>query len=123
MGPGGPAQGLAPCGEQLAGRGGLGSAQPFGGCLPAGVHRGQQRRQDRDPLAGALVHPRLAARALLGALGDVSVADRARRGPGAPPGRVVGCPLGQVEVEAADRDQVVEGVDPGRVGLGDVPAG
>ena len=79
--------------------------------------------KDRDALAGPLVHPRLAAGSLLAALGDVGVADRARRGPGPPPGRVVGCPLGQVEVEGADRDQVVEGVDPGRIDLGDVPAG
>ena len=91
----------------------LGGVQPFGGCLPAGVHLGQQRGKDRDALAGPLVHPRLAAGALLAALGDVGVADRARRGPGPPPGRVVGCPLGQVQVEGADRDQVVEGVDAG----------
>ena len=123
MRPGWPAQGLAGRGEQLAGGGGLGGAQPSGGCAGGRVDRGQQRRENRDPLAGALVHPRLAAGAFLAALGDVGVADRARRGPGPPPGRVVGCPLGEVEVEGANRDQVVEGVDPGRIGLGDLPAG
>jgi len=57
VGPGWPAQGLAGRGEQLAGRGALGGAQPFCGCLPVGVHFGQQRGKDRDALAGPLVHP------------------------------------------------------------------
>ena len=74
------------------------------------------------PLAGALVHPGFAAGTCLAVLGDVGVADRARRGPRSPPGRVVGCPLGQVEVEGADREQVVKGVEAGRGDLGDLSA-
>jgi hypothetical protein len=107
----------------LAGRRRVGGAEPFGGGLPVRVHRGQQRREDGDPLAGPLVHPRLAARARLAVLGDVGVADRAGGGPRSPPGRVLSCPLGQVQVEGTDHDQVVEGVEAGRGDLGELAAG
>src|SRR5664279_6261883 len=49
------------------------------------------------------------------------LADRAGRDPRAPPGRVLGRPVGDVEVERADGEQVVQGVDPRRGGLADPP--
>src|SRR5664279_3662653 len=49
------------------------------------------------------------------------LADRAGRDPRAPPGWVLGRPVGDVEVERADGEQVVQGVDPRRGGLADPP--
>ena len=61
------------------------------------------------PLAGPLVHPRLAAGSLLAALGGVA-SSRTGHGAAQGPHRAgsSSCPLGEVEVEGADRDQVVE---------------
>ena len=63
--------------------------------------------QHRQPFAGPLVHPGLAVGASFLA-GQVLGADRARRGPRSPPGRVLHRPLGDVEVEGAHRGQLVQ---------------
>src|SRR5258708_5821540 len=67
-----------------------------------------QRREERQPLAGPLVHAGFAA---VGDLleRDVPGFDRAGGGPGPPPCRVVHRPLGDVEVEAAHGCQAVGG--------------
>ena len=115
-----PPQRLASCGEQRARGGGPGQVQQLCG-LPAGlVHRGGQGRQDRQALAGPLVHPGLALAMLLLA-GQVLVADRAGRCPPCPPGRVLHRPLGDIEVEGADGRQVVQCAQARAAGLGDLP--
>ncbi len=55
-----PAQGHPGGGEQLAGPGLLGGGEQLGGAGAFGRHPGDQRRQHRQPFAGALVHPGLA---------------------------------------------------------------
>ena len=100
----GPAQFLPAGGEPLTGQGGPAGRQP--GCRGFAFSGGgsEQHRQDRQPFAGPLVHPGLAAGHLLG-MRDFFRADRAWRGPLRPPGRVVGRPLGDVQVERAHREQ------------------
>ena len=90
-------------------------AAPFGG----GAH---QHRQDRQPLAGPLVHAGLAVLAFLGAA-DLGVADRARCRPPGPPGRVVDGPVCDVEVEGAYPQQFLLGVEAGAADLDRLPVG
>ena len=88
-----------------------GGVQPAcGGAAPlvGGAH---QHGQDRQPLAGALVHAGLAVLAFLGAA-DLGVADRAGHRPRPPAGGLLDRPLGDVEVEGAHPQQFVFGVQP-----------
>jgi hypothetical protein len=71
-----------------------------------------QHGQDREPLAGALIHAGLAVLAHLGAA-DLGVADRAGHRPRSPTGRLLHRPVGDVEVEGANPQQFVGSVQPG----------
>ena len=95
---------LACCGLPCCGQQGGGVAAAAGG-------RVYQGGQDGKPLAGAGVHPGLAVLGHLPA-DDLVRPDGARDSPLRPPGRVVQCPLGQVEVEGADVGQAGPEGDP-----------
>ena len=77
--------------------------------LPGGG--ADQDGQDREPLAGAGVHPRLAVPRDL-ALDGFRAADGAGCRPASPPGGVISGPLGQVKVEGAHRGQELAVADP-----------
>jgi hypothetical protein len=99
------------------------------GCLQPGCRRtaalvgsADQDGQNRQPLAGALVHPSLAVRAVLGTM-DLGVADRTRRNPRPPAGGVLDRPLGDVEVERPHPQQLVLGVPAGTGDLDQLAGG
>ena len=110
----GPGEVCPADGERAAGRACGGGRQRLGG---AGVVLGggaDQHRQDGQTLAGARVHPRFAAPVFLAGV-DIGLADRAGRGPRPPPGRVLGRPAGQVQVEGANREQGMPAGQPWRL--------
>jgi hypothetical protein len=87
-----------------------GGQQRLGIVTPAGGSAGQDR-QDREPVTGPGVHPRLAAPGELAPL-EVLWPDRARGHPRGPPGRVIQRPFGQVQIERPDAGQGVEVAEP-----------
>ncbi len=92
------AQRLPGCGELLAGQGARGSLQNFGGCLACAADAGGQGRDSGQALPGPLVHPGFPVAAFLAGL-HVLGPDRAADRPLSPQGRVLGGPLGDIEVE------------------------
>ena len=104
-------QGRTGSGDDAAGPGIAGGLQqcPGVGVLPGGG--ADQDGQDREPLAGAGVHPRLAVPRDL-ALDGFRAADRAGCRPASPPGGVISGPLGQVKVEGAHRGRELAVADP-----------
>jgi hypothetical protein len=102
----------APGGDDgVAGPGAAGGVQQ---CPGVGVLAGggaDQDGQDRQPLAGPGVHPRLAVPLDL-ALDGFRAADGAGCCPLCPPAGVIDGPLGQVEVEGPDRGQELAVADP-----------
>ena len=108
----GAAQGRAVGGERLAGRGGLrGGRAAAAVAMRRSLAAGHQHGQHGQPFPGALVHAGLAGADLL-LPGQVLGPDRAGRGPRAPAGGVLHRPLGDVEVEGADRGQLVQRASP-----------
>src|SRR5271157_4327268 len=101
-----PAQFLPAGGERLAGLRLRAGGEPCRGGLPLAVGGCGEDGQDRKPFADPLVHPRLAAGQLF-RVRYLLCPDRARWRLLRPPGRVVDGPLGDVEVERADREQGV----------------
>ncbi len=99
-----PAQGLPASGEYLAGRGRAGRVQPGRGVLAGPAGGGDDGGQDGEPFAGPGIHAGLGPRFVLLVL-DVAAPDRAGNGPRSPAGRLVQCPLGEVEVEPPDGRQ------------------
>ena len=98
-------------GELLAGPGLPCRREQAGGVGALPGDGADQDGQDGQPLAGPGVHPGLAVLGDL-ALADLVLPDGAGDGPLRPAGRVVECPLGQVEVEGADGGQAVAVADP-----------
>jgi hypothetical protein len=107
--PGGdrPAQSLACGSEFLTGRNVLGGSQSFSGLAPLSVHGGDEHGQDRHALASPLIHPGLTVLAFLG-VGDFVQADRAGHRPRSPPGRVLGGPVRDVQVEGPHHGEAVQ---------------
>ena len=126
--PFGAMHGPVPDREGGTGLGGLGGLQAGGRRQPFIVDPSHEHGQEREPLPGPLVHPRLAGANLLLAC-EVFWADRTRRGPRSPAGRVLHRPLRDVEVEATHRCQCAPGLrstfgDLGRLTVcSDDPAG
>jgi hypothetical protein len=110
----GPAKFPAAGGERLTGGRCRAGGELLGRGVPGFLGGPDQDREDREPFAGPLVHPRLAAGQFL-RVRNLLGPDRAGCGPLRPPGRVVDGPLGDVEVERPDREQGVGGCGPGRV--------
>ena len=100
-------------GELLAGRGVPGGVQDESGQPGALLGGGDELGKHRGQGAGALLHPGLAQAGLLDVAADVGLADRARRGPRCPPGRVLQRPLPQIEVEGTHGQQHGVAVQPG----------
>ncbi len=105
----GAMHGPVPDGEGGTGLGGLGGLQAGGCRQPFIVDPSLEHRQEREPLPGPLVHPRLAGADLLLAC-EVFWADGTRRGPLSPAGRVFHRPLCNVEIKATHRCQSTSGL-------------
>ncbi|UQX09889.1 hypothetical protein [Candidatus Mycobacterium methanotrophicum] len=86
------------------GGGGAGRLQPSRGVLAVLVDGGDEGWQHGEPFPGPGVHAGLGPRFLLLVL-DVAAADGAGNGPWPPAGRLVQCPLSEVEVEPPDGRQ------------------
>ena len=117
-GPGGdrPAQGSVVDGEGLAWLGVLCGGELLRGRDASAVHRGDQRGQHGQPFPGPLIHAGPAAIGLL-AVRDLPGLDRAGNRPLCPPRRIVGRPLGDVQVERPHRGQAVGDAVPRAVDL------
>ena len=110
--------------DRLAGCGGQGRVEPGPGRPALLVGDADQRGQGREADAGPLVHGGLAVLALFGH-GALAGPDGARHRVLGPPGRVFGGPLGDVEVERPDGQQLAADVgpvaDPPPVAVGELP--
>ena len=110
-------QGLPGGGECLPGRGGASRAQQHVRVLAPLADGPDEHGQDRQALAGARVDAGLAVPGCL-ALVDLGRADRAPGHPRSPPGRVLGRPLRDVQVEGAHPGEAFTVVQPRDCDLG-----
>ena len=97
--------------DYLAGCGGQRGIEPGPGGLAFLVGGADQGGQDRKAGAGSLVHGGLEALALF-VHGAFTGLDRAGCAPSRPPGRILGGPPGDVQVERPDDQQLAAGGGP-----------